>query len=269
MALKSYKDWCLQMQATRSKYSDFLLRVRLPSSRTLRKPVRAIMSIWKKPIYRLKSKRGKEIFVDVTTSVSPGLPPNKAIRGLVKFFRGRNIEKIVDFGAGALRHTFPLLNAGFQVCAVEFEENFHRPICKEALTKAATHPNFSRLIYPRDFIEDRRRFDAALLCYVLQVMPLKREREKVLKHLSEKLVDDAYLLYMSRYNQMEGALPEHRVEDGYYKWPEREHHSFYREFTTEETHETMERFHFKRVRSLSQRGNDQIFLYAKGTATWI
>lgn len=227
------------------------------------------MSIWKKPIYRLKSKRGKEIFVDVTSSVSPGLPPNKAIAGLIEFLRNKDVQRIVDFGAGSLRHTFPLLDAGFQVCAVEFEENFVRPICKEALVKASAHPNFSKLIYPKDFIGDRRRFDAALLCYVLQVMPLENERKKVLKHLHKKLADDAYLLYMSRYNQMEGALPEHRVEDGYYKYPDRDYHSFYREFTTEETHETIERFHFKRVKSLGERGNDQIFLYAKGSATWI
>jgi hypothetical protein len=227
------------------------------------------MSIWKKPIYRLISKRGKNIFIDVTSSVSPGLPPNKAVIELVDFFRSKDVQKIVDFGAGALRHTFPLLEAGFQVCAVEFEENFVRPICKKALIEARAHPNFSTLIYPKDFIGDHRKFDAALLCYVLQVMPLDSERGKVLKHLYKKLSEEAYLLYMSRYNQMEGALPEHRVEDGYYKWPDREHHSFYREFTTEETHEVMERFRFKRVKSLSQRGNDQIFLYAKGTATWI
>lgn len=227
------------------------------------------MSIWKKPIYRLTSHRGKNILIDVTSSVSPGLPPNKAVTELVKFLRKKDVQKIVDFGAGALRHTFPLLKAGFQVCAVEFEENFVRPICQQALAKATAHPNFSKLIYPKDFISDDRKFDAALLCYVLQVMPLHDEREKVLKHLYKKLSDDAYLLYMSRYNQMEGALPEHRVKDGYFKWPDREHHSFYREFTTEETHETMERFHFKRVRSLGERGNDQIYLYAKGAGTWI
>jgi hypothetical protein len=227
------------------------------------------MSIWKKPIYRLVSKRGKQILIDVTSSVSPGLPPNKTVAELVKFLREKGVQKIVDFGAGSLRHTFPLLEADFQVCAVEFEENFQRPVCKEALIKAKADPNFSRLIYPRDFIGDVRRFDAALLCYVLQVMPIHREREKVLKHLHKKLRDDAFLLYMARYNQTDGTSADHRVEDGYYKWPAREHHSFYREFTTEDTHEIMERFHFKKIRSLGERGNDQIFLYAKGAATWI
>jgi len=68
---------------------------------------------------------------------------------------------------------------------------------------------------------------------------------------------------------MEGASAAHRVTDGYYKWPEREQHSFYREFTTEETHDFMKRFRLKRVKSLSARGTDQIFLYAKGSAKWI
>ena len=83
-------------------------------------------------------------------------------------------------------------------------------------------------------------------------MPIERERRKVLRHLYDKLADEAYLLYMSRYNQMEGTLPEHRVEDGYYKWPDREHHSFYREFTTEETHETMKDFHFRGLNLLAR-----------------
>jgi hypothetical protein len=77
------------------------------------------------------------------------------------------------------------------------------------------------------------------------------------------------LLYMSRFNQLEGTSNAHKVEDGFYKWPERDHHSFYREWTTEDTHTMMEELEFKRVKSLSERGQDQIFLYAKGTATWI
>src|SRR2546429_616534 len=107
------------MQAARNKFS--LLEMRVASLRASPRSVRATMSIWKKPIYRLTSKRGKDILIDVTSSVSPGLPPNKAVTELVDFFRNKDVQKIVDFGAGALRHTFPLLDTGFQVCAVEFE----------------------------------------------------------------------------------------------------------------------------------------------------
>jgi hypothetical protein len=128
--------------------------------------------IWQKPLYVLPAKGGKNVTIDVTSSVSPGLPPNKAVTELASFLKKKKVERILDFGAGALRHTFPLLDAGFQVCAVEFEECFARPACAKALAQAKTHPNFSTLIYPRDFIHDNRRFDAALLCYVLQTMPI-------------------------------------------------------------------------------------------------
>jgi hypothetical protein len=175
----------------------------------------------------------------------------------------------LDFGAGALRHTVPLIRAGFQVCAVEFEEQFARPTCSVAREKAQKNGNFSSLIWPRQFQNDKRRFDAAMLCYVLQTMPIPRERELVLHYLRKKLRDDSYLLWMSRYGQMDDASRSNTVVDGIYRWKERQHHSFYREFTAEETHELLETYKFRHVKSLGVRGTEQIFLYAKGAATWI
>jgi len=226
-------------------------------------------NIWETPIYRLRSLTGKPVLIDVTSSVKPGLPPNMAINAFINLLREKQLEKVVDFGAGELRHTFPLLDAGFQVCAVEYEEQFKKETCAQALRRAEKDANFSKLIWPKDFIADKRRFDAALLSYVLQTMPVQGEREYVLELLGEKLYRDGYLLYMSRFNQMEGTHYSHKVADGFYKWPEREHHSFYRECTTEETHELMDNFDFRRIRSLSERGTDQIFVYAKGKGTWI
>ena len=179
------------------------------------------------------------------------------------------MHSIVDFGAGALRHSFPLLKAGFQVCAVEFEEQFKKPACAEAIRKAEKHANFCKLIWPGDFKKDRRRFDAALLCYVIQTMPLQKERESVLKILRDKLRDDSYLLMMSRYGQISGIPKEQAVEDGFYMWPARDAHSFYTEFTTEETHTMVGAYGFRRLKSMSERGTDQVFLYGKGGSTWI
>jgi len=225
---------------------------------------------WDRPIYKLKTESGEQVLIDVTTSISPGLPPNKVIQEhIIPFFRRRGVETVLDFGAGSLRHTFPLLDARFQVCVVEFGEAFRRPKASLALQKARKHPNFSALIWPKQFIKDDRKFDAAMLNYVLQVMPKARERDTVLRYIYRKLEKDAYLLYMSRYNQMQGVIEEHKVEDGYYKWPKRKYHSFYREFTTEETHKMMSKFKFRRIRSLSERGTDQIFVYMKGKGTWI
>jgi len=227
-------------------------------------------NVWSTPVYHLIAKTGKRVAIDVTTSVSAGLPPNKLLHDtLIKFFRSKGVESIVDFGAGALRHTFPLLDAGFQVCAVEFEEQFKKPICTEAIRKAEQHANFCKLIWPSDFRKDNRRFDAALLCYVLQTMPLQEERKLVLKLIKNKLRDGSYLLLMSRYGQISGIPREQSVKDGFFMWPDRAAHSFYTEFTTEETHEMIGDYGFRRLRSLSERGTDQVFLYGKGGSTWV
>jgi hypothetical protein len=226
--------------------------------------------LWGSPIYQLVSKAGKRVTIDVTSSVSAGLPPNKLVGDtLIKFFRNQGVENILDFGAGALRHTFPLLKAGFQVCAVEFEEQFKKPICSEAIAKAERHSHFCKMIFPRDFKRDTRRFDAALLCYVLQTMPLKEERTAVLDLMRKKLRDESYLLWMSRWGQADGIPKEQMVKDGFFKWPDRDVHSFYTEFNTETTHKMFEDRGFRRLKSLSERGTDQVFLYGKGSSTWI
>jgi len=76
--------------------------------------------MWKTPIYRLKAKSGEYITIDVTASCAPGLKPNKVIKEIAQFFKRHRVEAVLDFGAGSLPHTFPLLRRGFKVCAVEF-----------------------------------------------------------------------------------------------------------------------------------------------------
>lgn len=225
---------------------------------------------WKTPLYPLTSKSGKKISVDVTTSVSASLPANQVLaQAIIPLFKKRKVKTVLDFGAGALRHTMPLLNAGFEVCAVEFKETFNRAVPGTALATARKHPNFCSLIWPYDFAKDSGKFDAVLLCYVLQVMPVPDERSQVLKYVHKKLKADGYLLYMSRLGQLDDVDDTCRVNDGWYKYPDREHHSFYREFDTPRTHAMMEDYKFRRLRSLSKRGTDQIFLYGKGGAVFV
>ena len=164
------------------------------------------------------------------------------------------MRAILDFGAGALRHTLPLLKAGFEVCAVEFERGFQREVAAEALRRAQEDGHFTSLIWPHDYLANGRRFDAALLCYVTQTMPVPKERARVLKGLAKKLKRDSYVLYMSRYNQGAANIASRqRVSDGFYMWPKREQHSFYREFSTPETHEMFSDYGFRYIRCLSQR----------------
>ena len=228
------------------------------------------MPLWEKPLYRLKTKKGKEVVIDVTLSVNPNLGPNKAIEEVMAFFQRSNVSTVLDFGAGALRHTIPLLKKGFKVCAVDFAEQYStdaaKRVCRERRLLAEANPNFSALVYPCDFVSDSRRFDAALLLYTFHGMPLERERKRVLRLLHKKLHPRSFVVWMSRYDRIK--LPkDQQVEDGYYRNVRTKRHSFYREWKTAEIHKMMAevgyKMSFHHLRSLGAGGRDQIFVYSK------
>lgn len=223
------------------------------------------MHIWNKPIYKLKAINGKYISIDVTTSCCPALPPNKVIWEVAKFLKERKVNSILDFGAGSLRHTFPLLACGFQVCAVEFIEQFQRNVCHLALQIAKKSPNFSALIFPEEFIKNRRKFDAAILAFVVPTMPRDNERKKLLKLLRRKLESNSYIFWMSQYGKYGPVVgAANRVKDGWYLHPERKNHSFYTEFRNTEIDDMFKKIGFNRLRVFSQRGSDQFRLYFRG-----
>lgn len=221
--------------------------------------------LWSSPIYELTSEHDEKIKIDVTTSISIGLKPNEVIiKDVIPFFKSKKLESVLDLGAGALRHTIPFLEAGFRVHPVEFKEAFNRRWCLKMLEEAKENPNFSPLMTPNDFLLDISTFDAVLLCNVLQIMPVEKERRILLKYIAEKLPKQAYLLYMGQYTYVKDHLKEEqRVNDGYFIGAKREYKAFYRNFTTEETHALMAEFGFQHVRSLRRYGRDQIFLYEK------
>ncbi len=225
--------------------------------------------MWETPIYKLKAENGKYIFIDVTTSCAPGLRPNKAISEIANFLKRKKVDRILDFGAGSLRHTFPLLRRGFQVFAVEFKEQFEKPSCQKALKKAKRSANFSALIFPDGFVKTRYKFDAAILAFVLPTMPKADERRKLLKIIKKKLKRRSFIFWMSQYGKYGNALKEsNKVKDGWYLNPKRTKHSFYTEFRNAEIDEMLKQIGFERIRVLSERGNDQFRLYSRGGGTW-
>ncbi len=247
------------------------------------------MAIWDKPLYHLVAENGKPVIIDVTQSVQSGLGPNQAIYEVIEFFKRKKVKRILDFGAGAFRHTFPFLEAGFQVWAVDFEEQYadtkSKQVCRKARQKVENDQNFNELIYPRDFIKyklkNKMKFHAALLCYTLQGMPLQNERRYLLRLLYGKLRPpspkrNSYIVWMSRYGDEKVLPPSQRVEDGYFKYPKSSTHSFYKEWKTFDIHEMIQsvgwRKRFQHIKSLGKGGRDQIFVYSKYKKvreTWI
>jgi len=226
------------------------------------------MPYWKTPIYRFK--KGHDfILIDVTSSLSAGLQAKELVAEIIPYLRQNEVSSILDFGAGALRHCFPLIDEGFNVCAVEFEEQFKNSHCSEALELAKSSPNFSSLVFPKDFKASEEKFDMVMLLYVLQTMPVPKERDYLLKLLKRKLKNKSYILYFSRYNQLNPEQKKNTISDGYFLSPKRELKSFYRDFTFKETDDFFEKHGFKRVQTYSKRGTEQSYLYARGKSIWI
>jgi len=220
-------------------------------------------SVWQAPFYNIKTRTGRLVEIDVTSSAAH-LPPNRALQEFViPLFRREGVRRVIDCGAGSLRHTLALLQAGFDVCAVEFEHSFGRNLAAEALGKAKRFPGFS-ILRPDEFLRTSAQFDAALLCYVLQIMPIPKERHLVIHALRTKLGGRSYLLYAGTCNRFSGsyfATKAQRVSDGYFLWGHRNIQTFYREFSSRETDRMFRRVGFEKVNSLSRRRAEQVFLY--------
>src|SRR5258705_13891432 len=110
------------------------------------------------PIYNVTLADGTKVGIDVTNSISAGLEPNGGLLAhLVPWMQERGYSRILDFGAGALRHTAPLLEAGFEVIAVEYQNAYRRPKAAEARAAAERHECVTALAWPQDFLRSRGR----------------------------------------------------------------------------------------------------------------
>jgi hypothetical protein len=162
--------------------------------------------LWDSPIYKFKAEidnKKTEILIDVTGSAPNFAEPKKQLEGafevLLAGLEPKN-TKILDFGAAKLRNTWYLLEQGYQVYACEFADLFNRSEqANEFQEKCRSKPNFHQLIFPKDFIDFKEKFDVVLLINVLNIMPRPIERYYVLTLSREKMKEDGRLLWYTQH----------------------------------------------------------------------
>src|SRR4051812_13704738 len=102
--------------------------------------------LFESPFFNGTDSSGKKFTIDVTSSIAPSLSANAGlIASITKWMKEHHCVRILDFGAGALRHTIPLLRAGFEVTAVEYENAFKRPVAAKKRTAAKRFSQFNDL----------------------------------------------------------------------------------------------------------------------------
>lgn len=115
--------------------------------------------------------------------------PNIIMRKyILPFFKENNVKTILDYGCGKfLRDSLFLTEQGFIVDAVDTEKQIKR-----------IDKNKSRLInsLSTEIISDN--YDAALLNFILQVIPSEEERKSVLDKVYQSIKDQGHLIISLR-----------------------------------------------------------------------
>lgn len=218
----------VEFSAARSvaSFADQMLRAMATPPRNSRLQQNAsVMNIWRTPLYIFRKREGfndREILVDVTWSSKPTRPemaPALA-NALRKTFDhlGKQPLNILDFGAGNLRHSVPLLALEHLVTAVDYQDLFDKPsdLVKKNLQKALTYgKRFGKLVYPSGFVTIKRRFDLVLLINVINIMPEPLERLFVIEHCGNKLQKNGHLLWFCQHgDSVQIAAASDVVTDG-------------------------------------------------------
>jgi hypothetical protein len=206
---------------------------------------KGIDNLWRTPLYIFKKPDGlkdeKEILIDVTWSAKPTRPEmapslQEMLRETLEHLKKKEL-KILDFGAGKLRHTVPLLELGHSVDAVEYRELFHDPSnqVKSNLTKARSYgKKFTSVVYPSQFIKLKRSYDLVMLINVLNVMPEPLERLFVLARCNRALPKGGHLLWFCQHGDATQlkATAEKLTDGGCTSGPGRK--TFYKDYRTQD-----------------------------------
>jgi hypothetical protein len=223
---------------------------------------RAMAKRFASPLYNVTTNGGDKLTIDVTNSISAGLTANAGlIRHVSQWMRKTGATRVLDFGAGALRHTIPLLERGYEVTAVEYARAYQRPKAAEFRTEAEGYHTFTKLMWPHDFLGCKLKYDVALLAYVLQVVPVKADRDAMLKCIATHLDKNGpkRVYYASRIGDARQLEPEMRYNDGWVRGRGSNDRSFYTEWTAADTDAFFLRAGF--VRAGTYTGATQPFIY--------
>lgn len=220
--------------------------------------------IWKSPLYPATDAVGEKHMIDVTQSISAGLKHNEALVGhIIGWMKERGFTRVLDFGAGALRHTLALLDAGLEVTAVEFKQAYSRDKAGEKLKAARSREGFIELYWPSDFLKKpAKKYDVAVLAFVLQVVPNKTDRVRILKEVAKRLdpIGPQRIYYASRFGDAKNLKDDRKYKDGWIRGSGAAT-TFYTEWNAAETHAFMKKRGF--VHAGRYGGSAQPFIYER------
>ena len=168
-------------------------------------------------------------------SVPSQTAPPKCLLDFIDICKQSNVRRVADIGAGRLRSTLPMLEAGLMVWAVDTPTQLDRVADLTAQTKRR-YPNLRGPLTESDFAKSRLGLNGAVTVCVLHTIPESDIRAKLLDSIRRNTNPGGYVLidvphgepyYSSLMTQ------DRRFRDGYVMGSGRLR-TFYKEFAQEE-----------------------------------
>jgi hypothetical protein len=181
--------------------------------------------------------------------------PNKIMKTrILSFFKQNKIARVLDYGCGKfLRDSILFSERGMIVDAVDIEKQIER-IGKEK----------SRLINSISDKINHNNYDAALLNFVLQVIPIKKQRERILEKVCNATKNEGYIVLSLRNKKDLLRFSEDkkiRFKDGLLM-TKGKYYTFVKGYDKEEIMSILKRFNLKQI-DMYQAGYSYITLSQK------
>jgi len=233
-----------------------------------------VEDMWNSPLSIYQKKEGlnksREIVIDVAWSANPTRPePAPALESALRQtleHMGNTPSEIMDFGAGKLRHTVILLEAGHKVTAVEYPEIFLHPTetIKSFINRAQKNKTrFDRITYPDELITSKKIYDLIMLVNVTDIIPDPLERLFVLDQCNKKLKDGKFLLWFTQHGDIDqrNVVSDFITDGGCTIKQARK--TFYTEFNKDSVDLMLSLLGFEREAIQFNTGKNQAWLYKK------
>jgi hypothetical protein len=222
---------------------------------------------WELPLYAYDLP-SRKIVVNVARSCPSFAVPTPGIPDVAAELRKEGKHRVLDFGAGKLRNALYLLGrkVGFRVWAVEFKDCFETPAGQERLEEAKKHAGFFLKKWPDEFLKADFAVDAVLLVNVANVVPDEGDRRKIVRECTKRLSRGGWFLWMSQYGEPHykpGVTKRLQAPDsGWFYNLDKEHQTYYKEFTIPEIKTYFKASQYREVRRISAP-HHRAFLYEK------
>ncbi len=200
--------------------------------------------MWENPFYFFRipytdqygEQKLQDFILDVTKSawskeISHDL--KKVLSILVGRDSDYKINSVLDFGSGKLNSVNYFINKGKNITVVEFKEILEKhSYLKAKIEKLENNKLFSKMDFPKPFINDQSKYDLCLLANVFPYMPVFLERLLVLQVLNEKIANNKYLLWYIMANSTDYRKRERTnkfiLGDGMWSRDKEKHKTFYK-----------------------------------------